>query len=628
MVLACSADGALADTPVPSYSETAIDSPIPEATGFQGFAIALGRAGDVDRDGAGDIVASDTAQPVGGLAGAGRAWVFSGRTRQLLLTLTSPEPQAGAAFGRSVIGIGDVDGDGIPDLEAGAPNQNVYTGSGTGCGQPEPNGCNEKQGKVFVFSGADGHLLYSVADPVPQPNALFGRFYVAAPGDLDADGTPDFIVTAPGENAGAMTNSGAAYAINGKTGAMLYRLGNPHPEAAARFGNGIGDPGDVNGDGVGDVVIGAPGATSGGGSASQGRAYAFSGKTGALLQTFEDPAPQTPGPFGGPSFGADLGGHGAPGDVNGDGVRDVYVGATQQNVQGLDSAGQGYLFNVKDGSLIREVNSPSLQTNAGFGFAYDDAGDLNGDGTSDLLVGQFSSGNPNGYTSGAWVINPRTAGVLAAFPGTTNGPGDTLASTGDVNGDTCPDYFLGGPTLDAQGNAHQGRIIVELSQGRAPSCGLPASATPSVAALGRTSDTVAPGVSHFGLTINPFRVGGGTPIFGSAARKHRKGTTFRYTLTEAATVKIAISQRLAGRRKGSRCVAPTRSRRKAKKCTRVLSRGTLTRTSHQGQNSVAFSGRIGSKALRPGNYQATITATDVAKNTSKPKTISFRVVKR
>jgi hypothetical protein len=60
----------------------------------------------------------------------------------------------------------------------------------------------------------------------------------------------------------------------------------------------------------------------------------------------------------------------------------------------------------------------------------------------------------------------------------------------------------------------------------------------------------------------------------------------------------------------------------------VVSKGTLTRSSHQGANSVAFSGRIGSKALSPGRYSATITATDPAKNTSRPKTISFTIAKR
>ncbi len=142
------------------------------------------------------------------------------------------------------------------------------------------------------------------------------------------------------------------------------------------------------------------------------------------------------------------------------------------------------------------------------------------------------------------------------------------------------------------------------------------------------SDTTAPGVSGYGVTNSPFVVGGSsTPTFGFAAR-HKKGTTFRYTLSEAATVRIVISQRRPGRRKGIRCVAPRKTLRKKAKCTMILRKGTLVRVSHQGTNSVAFSGRIGSKALTLGTYSATITATDAAKNTSAPKTISFTIVRR
>jgi len=147
--------------------------------------------------------------------------------------------------------------------------------------------------------------------------------------------------------------------------------------------------------------------------------------------------------------------------------------------------------------------------------------------------------------------------------------------------------------------------------------------------------TTAPVVSGFGLTNNPFVVGGSTPIFGTAAAKntknttrHKLGTTLRYTLSEAATVRIVITQARSGRRRGKRCVAPTRSLRRARKCTRTLTRGTLTRTSHRGKNRVAFSGRIGSRKLAPGRYQATLTATDPAKITSKPRTITFMIVRR
>jgi hypothetical protein len=135
------------------------------------------------------------------------------------------------------------------------------------------------------------------------------------------------------------------------------------------------------------------------------------------------------------------------------------------------------------------------------------------------------------------------------------------------------------------------------------------------------------------LTNRVFAVGrASTPIVGFAAakkhKKHKVGTTFKYTLSEAATVKIVIAQRLPGRRHGKSCLAPSKKLRHAKKCTRIVIRGTLTRTSHLGANRVAFSGRIGSKALKPGSYQATLTAANSAKQTSKAVTVRFTVVRR
>jgi hypothetical protein len=722
-LIAGEASAALANTAVPTYTQTVINSPIPEATSFQGFGIALASAGDVDGDGVPDIVASDTSQTVNSLAGAGRSWIIDGSTSQVLLTLTSPNPQAGAAFGRAVINIGTANG--VPELAVTAPNENVYSGSGTGCGQPPPNGCDIKQGRAYVFNATNGNLLYTIDDPDPQASgATFGRIYTAAPGDLNGDGIPDLIVTAPGQNDGALTGSGEAFAFSGKDGSLLYRIKNPTPEAGAKLGNGISVPGDLNGDGVSDVEIGAPGAT-GDGEPQQGRAYVFNGKTGGLMMTLDDPFAQAPGPFGGTSFASDLGSAGAPGDINGDGVPDIFVDATEQNAGGLTNAGEGFIFSGKNGSILRVVDSPSQQTNAGFGFAFANAGDLNGNGTQDMLVGQFSSGNATGYTSGAWVLDGKTGGVLAGFPGTPFGPGDTLASPGDVNGDGCPDFFLGGPTLNVGANPFQGQIIVELSHAN-PGCRststtvscLPASVAPgeTTTCTATVADTDATGVrsnpsgvvsltttqggrflpntgsctlaatANLGdaacqFSYTPIVVGSGphvittsyggdtnhtissgsqslavklavalppkvtgykvtnkvfvvgsrpTPRSGTAARaaRHKKGTTFKYTLSEAASVKIAIAQRSPGRRKGGRCVAPTRKLRKHAKCTRTLARGALTRTSHQGANSVAFSGRIGSKALKPGTYQATLTATNAATGASKPITIRFTIVAR
>ncbi len=105
------------------------------------------------------------------------------------------------------------------------------------------------------------------------------------------------------------------------------------------------------------------------------------------------------------------------------------------------------------------------------------------------------------------------------------------------------------------------------------------------------------------------------------------GTTFRYTLSEPAKVKLVIAQKVPGRRVGKSCRKPSR-RAHGKRCTRFVKRGTLRRTGLAGTNSLKFSGRIGRRALKPGRYRVTITATDAAGNVSRPARLSFRVVKR
>jgi hypothetical protein len=143
-----------------------------------------------------------------------------------------------------------------------------------------------------------------------------------------------------------------------------------------------------------------------------------------------------------------------------------------------------------------------------------------------------------------------------------------------------------------------------------------------------TKDTTAPVFSRVSETNKVFAVGKGrTPV--SAKRKRVKvGTTFRFTLSEGASVKLAIAQRQPGRRVGKACRKPSRKNSKHKRCSRFVKKGTLTRTDKSGANSLHFTGRIGRRALKPGSYRVTITANDAAGNKSKPKTLSFRVVKK
>jgi hypothetical protein len=113
----------------------------------------------------------------------------------------------------------------------------------------------------------------------------------------------------------------------------------------------------------------------------------------------------------------------------------------------------------------------------------------------------------------------------------------------------------------------------------------------------------------------------------TARRRHHRGTVFSFTLDQTATVRIAIAALSPGRRVGAHCVRDSHKLRHRPRCNRTVAAGTLMRAAHAGQNRVAFSGRIGSRALRPGRYTATFTALDAA-GTSARQTLAFTVVAR
>ncbi len=134
-----------------------------------------------------------------------------------------------------------------------------------------------------------------------------------------------------------------------------------------------------------------------------------------------------------------------------------------------------------------------------------------------------------------------------------------------------------------------------------------------------------PTISKAGLSNAKFRVGTGAT---AVTAKAPKGTSFKFTLAAPATMTIAIARSAPGVKRGKSCVAaPKKLKKHAKKCTRAIRAGTLTRKSLQpGANTVVFTGRIGKKALTPGAYVATLTARN-AKGKAKPITIRFTVVK-
>jgi hypothetical protein len=106
-----------------------------------------------------------------------------------------------------------------------------------------------------------------------------------------------------------------------------------------------------------------------------------------------------------------------------------------------------------------------------------------------------------------------------------------------------------------------------------------------------------------------------------------RGTSFRFTLSEAARVRVVFARKTAGRRVRSRCLAATPARRKRARCNRYVTIGSISAPGKAGRNSLAFSGRLKGRALKPGSYRASLTATDAAGQRSAVRTVSLRVVR-
>jgi hypothetical protein len=138
-----------------------------------------------------------------------------------------------------------------------------------------------------------------------------------------------------------------------------------------------------------------------------------------------------------------------------------------------------------------------------------------------------------------------------------------------------------------------------------------------------------PPIRGLSLTHRRFRVGRARTAVSARRRRAPVGTTFRFALDRAASVKIAFARHASGLRSGRRCVKPSRRlrRARARRCTRLVAiRPVLTRSLPAGANSVPFSGRVGRRALAPGRYVATLTATADG-SAGPPSRLRFTVVR-
>ncbi len=457
-------------------------------------------AGDINGDGVSDLWTSAQGVDVGAVKAAGRVYAVSGRTRQVLYTIDPPEPQAAARFGVRLSAVGDLNGDGVSELAVGADAQDV----GTGCGTPKPNGCHEHQGKVWVFDGKSGKLLYALDNPAPQGSpaneSRFGQI-IGSAGDVTGDGIPDIIVGAPRNDqpadcgsvkplpAGCRVDEGQAFIFDGANGALVRTLNFPSEDRyppgggtcssfCGAFGGSVQSPGDVDGDGVPDQLVGAHYAASYTGTGSpcgtpkpngcndqQGRLYLFSGRTGQLIRKIENPFPQAKTYFGFQDVTQN-----APGDVNGAGHPDIYGNLSQEG----QFQGEGFVFDGVTGKLLYPLHVPNAQVGSSF-FAMTKT-DYNGDGTPDILTGDAAIGTaPVDQNGGLYIFDGRNGTLLKSLTlpdadrqlGVAGNFGPALglnvAAPGDLNGDGVPDYVGGAPFYDEGATQDAGRIYFFLS---------------------------------------------------------------------------------------------------------------------------------------------------------------------
>jgi len=335
---------------------------------FDQFGNSVGTAGDVNGDGYDDVIVgapcySHPEECEGG------AVVYHGSASGLPLVPNwlVESNQAGARFGQSVGTAGDVNGDGYADVIVGA---HTYT-----------NGQNFEGAAAVYHGSASGlSLLPDWGDEGDQEGAHFG-LSVGTAGDVNGDGYDDVIVGAPDYTNG-QTKEGAAVVYHGSASGLLAfpNWGDEGDQEGAYFGYSVGTAGDVNGDGYADVIVGAPNWTHG--QEDEGGAALYYGSASGLSVV---PNWIVESNMPGAEFGISVS---TASDVNGDGYADVIVGAHYYtNGQADEGGAVVYHGSVSGLSHTPNWGDESNQEGARFGWSVGTAGDVNGDGYADIIVG-------------------------------------------------------------------------------------------------------------------------------------------------------------------------------------------------------------------------------------------------
>lgn len=408
------------------------------------FGSSVASAGDYNGDGQSDVIAGAPKYD----NGEGAAFLYQGIANGGVSAMakdTLDANQPGAEFGTAVASAGDVNGDGFSDLIVGAP---LYS-----------NG-SAKEGAAFVYhgtaSGINSHVAILEAD---QDEAQMG-ISVASAGDVNGDGYSDVIGGANLYDNGGKVDNGSAFVFHGAASGIL---GTPTitlgvSQSGSKFGYSVSGAGDLNGDGLSDIIVGAP--LYDNGSGKEGAVFIYYGSI-----TGVPAAPSNKLDIGqaDAQFGASVS---AAGDVNGDGIGDLIVGAPYYDGVNPDNGAAFVYHGSPNGvSIVWNQKLEGNQTNAYLGFSVSGAGDVNGDGIRDVIVGVPGLDKLGCSNCGAaFVYHGTTLGVSSFYTsleGTQSNAqfGYSVASAGDANGDGYNDVVAGAPTF-SNGQTSEGGVFV------------------------------------------------------------------------------------------------------------------------------------------------------------------------
>ncbi len=417
------------------------------------FGFSVTGAGDLNDDGFDDIIVGAERYD-NGQSDEGAAFVYLGGpggpdTNPIWYAEGN---HAGARFGTSVAGIGDVNRDGFDDAVIGAPFWD--------------DGMQTDEGGVFVYHGSLNALNPLLSRPVGNPSnadwhaegnqnvALFGDF-VAWAGDVNRDLADDIIVGAPLYN-NDQQDEGSAFVYHGSNnvaglGFPARPVGTPananwkgeSNQVISLYGDAVGTAGSVNGDIYDDVIVGAPDYQNN--FFDEGRAFVYLGSATGVSTTaswFHD------GGNDDASFGISVAG---AGNVNGDGFDDVLVGA-EDWTNGQVREGAAFLYYGKAGGLLGATAAWTFEVNQGganVGSRVSSAGDVNGDFFDDILVAAegFDGGQ---IDEGAVYLFMGSPSGLPSQPARSFEAnqvgcdfGESIDAAGDLNGDGYPEILVG-----------------------------------------------------------------------------------------------------------------------------------------------------------------------------------------